>query len=77
MSKIFRQSVKLINLKRFVIFCFQKQINARYQIQSSYRSNGAGIFEFEFQLNVNRKRVKRLSFIIPFLGYLMTPGFLP
>ena len=38
MSKIFRQSVKLINLKRFVIFCFQKQINARYQIQSSYRS---------------------------------------
>ena len=33
-----RQLVTLINLKRLIIVCFPKEINAIYQIQSSYRS---------------------------------------
>ena len=37
-SKILRQLVTLINLKRLIIVCVPKQINVSYHIQFSYRS---------------------------------------
>ena len=72
MSKIFRQSMTLINVKRLIIVCFPKQIYASYPINLvtdlQIMLSNVTHSNFNFECNTERGSIDQLYIELGFLS---------